>query len=73
MYHFYASNVGENDWQEDILGRSVLEPGESVDVRIDDGSGYCRYDLKAVFTGGRYATRYGLNVCTAERWTVYGD
>ena len=25
LTHFYASNTGSNDWEEDILGRDVIE------------------------------------------------
>ncbi len=49
MISFYASNVSENDWQEDILGVDTLAPGADVTIDIDDGSGHCKYDFKAVF------------------------
>src|SRR4051794_40087826 len=43
IVQFYASNVGENDWEEDILGTDMLRPGASVTVNVDDGTGYCKY------------------------------
>ena len=51
MTHFYASNSGRNDWEEDILGEDVLRSGGSVRINIDDGTGACLYDFKAEFTG----------------------
>ena len=63
MTHFYASNSGENDWQEDILGQDVLANGASVVINIDDGSGACIYDFKAEFTNGQVLTRFNVNVC----------
>src|SRR6185369_17709485 len=34
IVEFYASNVGEKAWEEDILGRDMLAPGESVVINI---------------------------------------
>jgi hypothetical protein len=67
---FYASNIGTNDWQEDILGLGVLAPGRSVNVNIDDGSSYCHFDLKAVFSNGQQVIRRNVNVCQLERWIL---
>jgi FlaG/FlaF family flagellin (archaellin) len=63
IYEFYASNTGEENWQEDILGDGVLLSGESVLINIDDGSGYCKYDFKAVFEDGDEAISADNNVC----------
>ena len=63
IMEFYASSVGQNNWQEDILGANVLPAGRSVVVNIDDGTGYCLYDLKAVFEDGDEAVKYRVNVC----------
>ena len=72
MTHFYASNSGENDWQEDILGQDVLRSGASVVINIDDGSGACIYDFKARFADGDELERYRINVCqiTEYRYTA---
>ena len=63
MTHFYASNSGEDDWQEDILGQDVLLSGASVRINIDDGTGACLYDFKARFADGDELKRYRINVC----------
>lgn len=71
MTALYASNVDTNDWEENLLrGRSVRS-GRMIEVDIDDGSGHCYYDLKAVFGNASSAVRSNLNVCTAESWTIY--
>ncbi len=46
---FYASNIGTDYWYYDILGRNVLPPGYQVMVNMDDGTSYCRFDLKTTF------------------------
>lgn len=63
MREFYASRVTTDDWEEDILGQDVLRSGQSVNVNIDDGTGACLFDFKAVFTSGREAIRNRINVC----------
>ena len=35
IQEFYASNTGENDWQEDILGQDTLPPGGEMTVNVD--------------------------------------
>ena len=72
MTHFYASNSGEADWQEDMLGQDVLRSGASVMMNIDDGTGACIYDFKARFADGDELERYRINVCqiTEYRYTA---
>lgn len=64
IVHFYASNIGRDTWEEDILGESVLPVGRSVNINIDDGSGACLYDFKAVFDDGDELVRNRIDVCT---------
>ncbi|WP_439470407.1 hypothetical protein [Brevundimonas sp.] len=63
MTHFYASDSRVDDWQEDMLGSSVLANGSSITMNIDDGNGGCLYDFKARFTNGQELTRMRINVC----------
>ena len=61
MTYLYASSGG--DWSDDLLGSDTLEPGQSLVVTIDDGSGACRYSLKAEFDNGQSLQRNGVNAC----------
>lgn len=69
MLRFYASDSRKDDWEEDILGREVLEDGRNVRINIDDGSGACIYDFKAEFTNGQELTRFRINVCSVSEYT----
>jgi hypothetical protein len=69
MSAIYASSVGARTWEEDILGQDVLEPGQSVDIDMDDGSGACRFDLKAEFSDGSNTIQQDLNVCKVGEFT----
>ena len=69
---FYASNVGSRNWEEDILGRDILPAGYEVVVNIDDRSGYCKFDFRAVFEDGDEVITEGVNVCEVGEFT-YND
>ncbi len=69
MSEFYASVVGADDWEEDILGSDELAPGESVEVDIDDGSGKCKFDFMGVFDDGEKVVKKNINVCTTGQFS----
>lgn len=69
IVRFYGSNTGTNDWQEDILGEDTLPSGSSVIINFDDGTGYCKYDLKAVFDDGDVVTQDNVNICEVGTFT----
>jgi len=71
--NFYGSSVGSSTWEEDILGSSVLKSGGSVTVNIDDGSGYCLYDFKAVFDDGDSLVRQRVDVCKISSYRYTED
>jgi len=66
---FYASSVGQNSWEEDILGDDVLRSGSAVSINIDDGTGYCKYDFRAVFEDGDVLEKASVNVCETGTFT----
>lgn len=69
MVRFYASNAGRTSWEEDILGQDVLRSGQRVRINIDDGTGACVFDFKAVFEDGDELVRKGVNVCQISTYT----
>ena len=69
IVEFYASAANQKDWEEDILGENTLPSGRSVPVDIDDGSGACVYDFRAVFDDGDEMVRNGVNVCKIGTYT----
>ncbi len=69
MTAFYASVTRSNSWEEDILGGDTVDNGDTQSVNIDDGSGKCVFDFKAVFRGGATAEKRGINVCEISTFT----
>jgi hypothetical protein len=65
-----STNIARGDWGVDLLGRAVIPPGRSMVINVEDYTGYCRYDFRAVFADGRQVTRRGVNVCEAVQWII---
>ena len=71
IHAFHSTNKSVAVWGRDLLGAHVILPGQSWVVNLDDLSGYCRFDLKAVMDTGQIVERYNVDVCTAVSWTIY--
>ncbi len=69
IVRFYGSNKGSKSWEEDILGSDVLGPGQSVNINFDDGTGYCKFDFKAVFNDGDELVSKNINICEIGTYT----
>jgi hypothetical protein len=70
MVKLQASNINRTSWEEDILGRNVLRPGQATRANLDDGSGQCLFDLRATFASGATAIRRRVNICQISSWTI---
>lgn len=70
---FYASPVGTTDWEEDLLGNSVLLPGEKKVISFDDDRNVCRYDLLFEFSADADLenVKDSKNLCELDTYTVY--
>lgn len=69
IVRFYGSNKGSNSWEEDILGSHVIGPYRSVRINFDDGTGYCKFDFKAVFDDGEELIKKNINICEIATFT----
>jgi hypothetical protein len=70
IVELYAARVATGRWQQDILGEDFLPPGNSLVIKIDDETGYCRYDLKAVLDDGTTVIHRNINVCSLDRYAI---
>ena len=69
IVELYASPSNVGEWEEDILGRDILDAGESARVTIRDGRRACEYDLKIVFEDGDEITDT-TDLCETESYRV---
>jgi len=70
LTNLYISAPSTNDWEEDILGDEVANPGETVEVTIDDDLEGCKYDLRADFSDGDSVQIAGVDLCEADGDTI---
>lgn len=68
LTEFYASPVGVDSWEENILGGAVLASGASGQVAISGAAG-CDYDLRMVFADGDVLEDSG-NLCETGSYTI---
>ncbi len=61
----YVSQVSENTWGPDVLGRDVLPAGESTPIVFPEPEpGICSYDIKVTVEGGAEGRLDNVNLCT---------
>lgn len=68
--HLYVSEANNNSWDEDVLGRDVLEDGDSFELKFAKGERTCKWDMKVVYDDGEAAVWQGLNLCKISKLTL---
>ncbi len=66
-----ASNAAWNE--TDQLGSGVMPAGQQIALNLDNGSGQCEWDFKAVFNDGSEVRRYHINICTTPVYAITAD
>ncbi len=67
----YVSPTGSNDWEEDVLGREMLDNGETTEIKFHRAATGCKWDLKVVYTDdGSAAMWQGFDLCKIEKITI---
>lgn len=70
VYRIYYGVPGQAYYSRDLLGDDVIGSSSSQEVNVDDGSGRCIYNLKAVTRSGNTFWEKKLNVCTESEWNL---
>lgn len=68
LTEFYASPVGNDNWEENMLASGGLAAGASGQVTISKASG-CDYDLRMVFADGD-VLQDNADICTIGTYSV---
>jgi len=69
----YVSTTSTNEWEEDVLGKDVLEDEDAVDISFEGAGSACRHDLKVVYSDGDEAMWGDLNLCTISHLELHYD
>lgn len=70
LKHIYVSESKNASWDEDILGRDLLEDGESFEVSFAKAEKTCKWDMKVVYDDGESAVWENLNLCQIAKLTL---
>ncbi|MGZ2381384.1 hypothetical protein [Rhizobium brockwellii] len=73
LTRFYSSPTGVDDWEEDVFGENVLDPGEAMDITIADGRTVCKYDMRFEFEEGSNlaTTEDTQDLCAMGSYTIH--
>lgn len=73
LTNFYTSPVGVNEWEDDVFGRQVLNPGEDMEITIADGREVCKYDMRFEFEegSGLDTTEDMQDLCELGEYTIH--
>lgn len=71
LNNFHTSPTGVDNWEDDVFGDQVLEPGQSIEITIADGRSVCNYDMKFEFQGDELDTTTDTqDLCELGEYTI---
>ncbi|MFG1398409.1 hypothetical protein [Roseixanthobacter pseudopolyaromaticivorans] len=69
--HVYVSPTKSDEWEEDVLGKDILEDGDSWKIKFSRSTRTCKWDLKVVYDDDdSTATWKNIDLCTVEKITI---
>ena len=68
VYRIYSSPTNNGSWEQDLLGSSVLYPGQGLDVIIHNVSN-CYYDVLVEFESG-YSFTDTFDLCSYNQYNI---
>ena len=66
----FVSPHGTDDWEEDVLGRTVLINGDHVDIKFSRDASAKRWDLKVTDKDGKGYVWESINLLEVSKITV---
>lgn len=68
LMYLYASDTNNSNWEQDLLGENVLQPGQYLDLTIHNVSN-CMYDVLFQFENGQELQDV-VNICNVGTYTI---
>lgn len=69
----YVAPSNSNDWEDDVLGRDVLENGQRVDISFAAKTRACMYDVKVAYSDKTTAEWEKFDLCKVSKITIFYD
>lgn len=73
IHEVYVSPSKADDWEEDVLGRDILDNGESVDISFSRKEKACSWDVRIVFEDEDDAEWTGFDLCKVSKISLSYD
>jgi len=73
FHSLHVSPHSTDDWEEDVLGKDTLGPGDSVKITFDDHEKHVHWDLKVTDKEGDSLEWYDLNLAEIDEITLHWD
>lgn len=73
IVELYGSPIDDAKYRYNMINgpSEWIRAGGTRVADIDDGSGYCRYDLMVIMANGDRAEKLNVNVCELTDWYIY--
>jgi len=68
--HVFIDQSSSDEWTDDILGRDILDNGETVSITFGQAEKGCKWDLKVIYTDDESAVWSGFNLCVINSITL---
>ena len=66
----FVSPADDDDWGEDVMGKDVLDNGESVEITFSPKEKACKWDLKVVDSDKDEVEWTEIDLCKASEITL---
>lgn len=70
VWTLHVSKEGVSTWSADVLGGTIISPGETQSITFNDGTKDCYYEIKAIARDKSYWENRNFNVCKRSSWTL---
>jgi len=67
IYNVYVSHTSSEGWEEDVLGKNILEDGDEFHVSLPSGG---RWDIRLVDEDGDTYTKYEIKANSRTVFTI---
>ncbi len=67
----YVSAHQSSNWEEDVLGRDVLNHNQYVNISFSRQARVCKWDLQVVYSDGETSAWENFDLCKTSKITIY--
>lgn len=68
----YVSPTKSDDWEEDVLGQSVLQNGQKVHITFNRSNKSCNWDLMVVYSDDNSKVSWsGFDLCSISTIKIF--